>query len=614
MRKSSSFIRHTLLSFKLWTRAYTGAWIATLILFLAFDILWCSLTTFRALSFVQTWLFALAAAFVFSLPSAVVPRRKWVQLIVWLLLSLLFVANFIYFRTYFTAIPASSYLLAGNLADFTASITDSVGATDFILPLFSVIAYLILRKIPSTKVSLKWYGASTGVSLLIAVISSLPYGGVVRHTEYLTQQCYYTNCPPVVYSPFGKIVSDIWRNHETLKPEQLSFVTNWLDQHSSRLTTDSIQMPVRRNVVFIFLESFESWPVGLNIEGKEITPTLNLLLKDSTTFYAPNVVTQVGNGRSIDSQLLNLTGLMPMQNEVYAMSHADNMYPSLIKALKQNKPGLRSYLMSGDKATVWNQARVAQAFGIDTIIDASGWEITEKIGNPPKLSDRALFTQLVEKCRNGEIIPDGEPFFMQVVAYSSHNPFDIPQQYRVLNLKKEYPPKFREYLEAISYVDSSLKTFLDYMASRPDYHNTSIVIVGDHEGLAYYRDAMVKNPATAGMVSPAQLTPLIVVNSPKPGRFNGVMGQVDTYSTLLDILGLGNYEWQGLGWSVLKPEFPGAAVDANGNLAGNSDIEEGIKGNLLKAPAVSDLILKFDLFRLGFQSSQQEPHSPVQAE
>lgn len=36
--------------------------------------------------------------------------------------AVLLVANLMYFRTYYTAIPLSSYALSGNLADFTGSV------------------------------------------------------------------------------------------------------------------------------------------------------------------------------------------------------------------------------------------------------------------------------------------------------------------------------------------------------------------------------------------------------------------------------------------------------------------------------------------------------------
>ena len=49
------------------------------------------------------------------------------------------------------------------------------------------------------------------------------------------------------------------------------------------------------------------------------------------------------------------------------------------------------------------------------------------------------------------------------------------------------------------------------------------------------------------IISPERFTPLIVLNSPVHLRYEKVMGQVDLYPTLLDLLGADDYPWRGLG-------------------------------------------------------------------
>lgn len=585
---------------RLWSEQFTIAWIVSLLTFLVFDIYWCSITTFRSLGFVQTYLFALLGATVFTLPVIVFPKRAWIQFTVWILLDILFTANIMYFRTYFTAIPASSYLLAGNLSDFKTSVTDSLRLSDSILFIISLIGYFLIRNRRYGKKSVWQYLSTLGSLAAISALASLPYKGPVNHTKYLVQQCYFTNCPPVIYTVFGKLAADILTSSDSLTGGGKKLIISWLLDHKNTLQpSDAIkECPIRRNIVFVFLESFESWPIEKSIEGQEITPNINRWLKDSTTFFAPNVVTQVGNGRSIDSQLLNLAGMLPMQNEVYAMTHSDNRYFTIPKALKELEPQTRSYILTGDKATTWNQVRVAKAFGIDTLLDVSHWKITDKIGNPPKLSDEALFSQIADKCRNGEIFPVGEPAFMQIICYSSHNPFAIPENKRHITLKGEYPEKFAEYIHAVNYVDCSLAILVEYLKSRPDWQNTSVVVIGDHEGLAVYRDKMLGHSFSKELVDPLQHTPLLIINSPVGGRFDGTMGQVDVYSTLLDIMGLHDYSWQGMGMSVLDNDFYSAAVDPKGNLIADdrSKLTESRIKKLSEARKVSDIIIKFDLF------------------
>lgn len=585
----------------LWNRQFTIAWTVSFIIFILFDIQWCALTTFRSMSFIPTYLFALTAATLFTLPTVLAPKQKWIQLTVWLLLSILLIINIMYFRTYFTAIPASSYLLAGNLNDFRSSVTDSLRISDSLLILVSVAGYIILKlsRQKCRKAKILPYGVTLGCIALISAISTIPYNGMIRHIRFLTQQCYYTNCPPVIYTVFGKIASDISATKEKISPEDKALVDRILSQNSNIQADITAVYPARNRLIFIFLESIESWPLEKVVEGQEITPNINRYIADSTTFYARNVVTQVGNGRSIDAQLLNLTGLYPMQNEVYAMTRSNNTYPSLIKALKERDPQTRAYLLTGDKATVWNQVRVASAFGIDTLLDAAHWKITDKIGNPPKLSDDALFSQIIDKCKSGEIMPVGEPAFLQIIAYSSHNPFIIPENKRHISINGKYPEKFADYITAVNYVDNSLSDFINYLQERPDWDSTMVVIIGDHEGLAVYRDKMLEDKVTGSMTDPAQHTPFIILNAPCPGKFIGEMGQVDVYSTLLDMLNLNGYSWHGLGCSVLNGSHHSAAVDSRGNIIASEpdSITSAQKEWLITARKASDIILKFDMLK-----------------
>ena len=567
-----------------------AAWVVSALIFLTFDILWCSLTTFRSLGFAPTWLFALLGATVVSLPSALAPRRTWVQAAVWLIIIGFMTANMMYYRTYFTAIPAASYLMAGNLADFKGSVTDSLAWTDIILPLEVLAGWMWLRRRQCTpRQPLRLWGAALAATGVGAFVSSLPYGGPAAHIRKLSQECYYANCPPVVYTLAAPPVVELMTASEPLTDSQRLEVDRWLAEHaalSGRPDSASVSIAPGRSLVYIFLESLETWPVGLEIEGQRVTPFIDSLLADSTTTYIPKLVTQVGAGRSIDAQLMLLAGMLPMERDVAAMSRPENIYFTLPKAMKESGPA-RSYLLTGDKASVWNQARVARSFGIDTLVDASSWKMTEKIGNPPKLADGALFSQIVDCMRRGEIMPEGERAYVQIVGYSGHNPWKIPEEQRRLRLTGKYPDKFADYITAMNYVDGALEPLVKYLRSRPDADSITIVITGDHEGLASYRDAMTADAVTGAIVDSVEHTPLIVVNSPRPGVLDAEAGQVDAYTTVLDLMGLGGYRWRGMGLSLLSEAHPGEAVRRDGT--GSSD------PHLLAARHVSDLIIRHNM-------------------
>ena len=64
------------------------------------------------------------------------------------------------------------------------------------------------------------------------------------------------------------------------------------------------------------LESFLSAPIGLTVDGKEITPFLNSLKEDSTVYYNAHVTPNITMGESGDGQFIFMTGLLPLRDKL----------------------------------------------------------------------------------------------------------------------------------------------------------------------------------------------------------------------------------------------------------------------------------------------------------
>ena len=91
--------------------------------FLLFDFFWCIQTTFRAFSYPETYINALTISLILLFPY-ILTRRDWSFFPIVFILNLLLIANLMYNRTYNSAIPLNSYLIADNLTDFIPSIID----------------------------------------------------------------------------------------------------------------------------------------------------------------------------------------------------------------------------------------------------------------------------------------------------------------------------------------------------------------------------------------------------------------------------------------------------------------------------------------------------------
>lgn len=579
---------------QLWDKTAIIFAVGIFLTFVAFDVIWCMDTTFASFSFFETYatkiIATLALAGVYALT-----RCRWAQIVVMALLDVLLVANLMYFRTYYSAIPASSYLEAGNLADFKASVTDSLRWADIVLPLITIATAVMAFRYKTTKrqpltAVLKWWAAPlAGFALLLTGVN-LCKGGFHKSLRSVRQSAYLCSADAPIFSVFGCIWYDITDAAEPITPEKQAEIERWLASQPKHQPADSVTEK-RSNLLIVFAESLESWVLEKKVDGKEITPCLNRLLKEKSTLYAPNVLTQVKGGRSIDAQLMICSGLLPLMSGTYSSLYYDNTFYTLQKAMRGLKHS-RSYLLTIDKVSTWNQGAVARSFGTDTIISYHDFKMTEAFGTHKRIGDASFFQQCREKIERGEVWKPGESAYMQFVTYSGHAPFKLPDHLRTITFPASIPEKVADYMTTAHYTDKAIGDFVAYLKTLPQYKETIVVIVGDHEGLASYRQELVGNPACRGLVSDKQLTPFIVLNSPVGMRYDKFMGQIDIYPTLLNLMQLDAYRWHGLGQSILDPRKQGVAVGSVMNVEGTGSDKEVER--LKEAHTVSDYMLRYD--------------------
>jgi lipoteichoic acid synthase len=561
--------------------------------FLIFDLIWSAQTTFSSLSMFNLYVNTFFVVLLLLLPYLVC-RSRAVESVVLVALDLLLISNLMYSRTYNSLIPLASYAAAGNLSDFTASVVDSMRWIDLLFPLSTL---LTIVKVVKTKATApiawgrrwKQYGITTAVSFALVLAFILPKGGLKQSFQHMQNANYYT-CTAPVFTVFGNMLYDAMEEQAPYTHAMQARIDRWkASQPHYKALPDTIGR--RTSLVVILCESLESWVINRKIEGKEITPNLNAAIAEKSTLYAPYVLTQVKGGRSIDCQLMLNAGLLPIQNGCYAMTNLSTKYYSLTKAMHQQNHS-RSYLLSVDKPVTWNQQMVARAFGIDSLVMRDCWVNDEKVGSRKKLGDASFMRQAVKKMKQGQLWPVGQNVYMQFVTYSGHNPFVLPDKLKRIHLKGNYPTKMADYIYMANYTDYALGELLTYLKSRPDYKNMMIVITGDHEGLAADRADILKSKVAQGIVSPKQFTPFIVVNAPIGLHYEKVMGQIDMYPTVLNLMHLDNYAWKGLGQSILDPRKYPVAVGSNMNVEGKAPAKE--VNRLKEAFYVSDLMIRYN--------------------
>lgn len=523
-------------------------WFATLLIFFWFDLQWCFILGFRAMTaYISFYLFLPLAATVFSLPAAL-SRRNWPQAVTLLLIAALHEANLLYCRTYFVQIPIESYTLVGNLSGFWGAVWYALRWSDLLFVAIIVSAWL-LTKHNAKKLPFANYLLLLVAFAMPALASVQMRGGFKQRFDAMTSQVLDQNLVGPVYTIFASLIYEATQLDTEATTEDIKLVNQWFETHDS--VTDCYSSPERADslqpssLVLLICESLESWPIGLSLEGKEITPFINSLLADSTALYFPNVKTEVGDGRSIDGQLLYLTGQYPLTRGVFSTRYAQNPYRALPHELAKN--GFKSYMMTCDFISTWNQGTIAQSFGYDSLLTAEN--LCQ--GKIDVMHDGDFFTAVVKRLSSGEIWPDGENALATFITHSGHAPFDNPESVDHLGLKDDYPKTLRDYLTVTNYMDRQLHILFDYLRQRKDWSHMAIVITGDHEGLASWRADIA---AKCKFVDSRQHTPLLILNAPRQGVDSTEISQADVYAALLETMGLyDKASWRGMGYPPIFP-------------------------------------------------------------
>lgn len=569
--------------------------------FLYFDLLWALDTTFSGFQFPIGYVNKLIFTLILVLP-VFLWRSKWYIGIINIVLDLWLIANLMYFRTYFTVIPAASYGLVGNLADFQDSVWESLRWGDIVFPLLTVALLLSLhrthirRAIANARHLLRSTLVILGASVAVSAVYILCKGGYKK--AYADLMYDYSTCGATVYTIPGAMSYEWIKGKVELTPAIEARITEWLDRRPGRDYVPPRRVSVPQNCIVLLLESFESWPIGATVEGQELTPNLNRLLAEDHTFFAPNVQTQVKGARSIDAQLILHTGLLPVSYGAYSYRFIHNEYPSIDKAWRARYgDSARAMSFTVDKRTVWNVVTVAQDFGYE-LYDKPFWVLDEKTGPRNRLGDSSFLRQAADRIADDSFWrPDGHTF-LQCVTYSGHTPFIIPEESKRLHFSSTIPERLRNFMQVTEYTDRAIGEFVTRLRANPKFANTMIVILGDHEGLGADRPLYRRDPIAGSVIDDGWHTPLIVLNSPVSGRYEGTVGQIDLYPTLIDLLGLDSYSWRGIGRSILDPDRLRVAVHPHAAPLGEDlgRLSDDPLRHLRESYDISDLIISTNYF------------------
>jgi phosphoglycerol transferase MdoB-like AlkP superfamily enzyme len=357
------------------------------------------------------------------------------------------------------------------------------------------------------------------------------------------------------------------------------------------------------NVVFVHMESMESFLMDLEFNGEEVTPTINKLASEGMFFE--NFYPQVSSGTSSDSEFTLLTSLLPVSSGIVFTSYYDRNYITIPKLLA-NK-GYYTFSMHGNYASMWNREKVHPNLGYQEMYFRESFEIPDKdsadyinLG----ISDSAFFKQVIPKLENIE--KNNTNYMGTIITLSNHSPFTFLDKYGEFDLSTTITNEdgttssvdylsdtaVGKYIKSAHYADKSLGEFIDYINNSDYFNNTVFVFYGDHDAKLSRSEVNTlynMNYATGELYTEEDSeyydynsyehdlnknTPLIIwtknktIRSKLSGTVSYVMGMYDVMPTIGNMLGIKNE--YAIGHDIFNIKNNNIVIFPNGNFLTNS--------------------------------------------
>ena len=420
-------------------------------------------------------------------------RRMRYYYITTFLMVLICVVNSMYYNYYASFVSVSLLATSVFVKDVGDAVTEfAVKATDWIYIWIFFGLYFVNKKKNNefrvSKANFIKYMVAFGIMLSIG-FSLPPYNSWSRFVKLWNRVVVVDSWGPYVYQ-----LDDIF---QSLKPtfdtmfghdEALKETNDYYESIDNKQNVNNYTGIFEgKNVIAIHAESLQAFTIGLEFNGKEVTPNINKLINKS--MYFSNFYAQVGVGTSSDTEFTYATSLLPSNNGTVFVNYYNDKFVTIQNLLKDK--GYYVFSMHGNVGDFWNREAMHTNMGYDKFYSKSSFEIDEEYGLG--LSDKSFFRQVVPMIKEIDESIDG-PYYGTLITLTNHTPWKDADKYSELDLSmsvevdgetviKEYlnDTSMGRYLQSVHYMDSAIGSFIEEMDTNGLLDNTVIVIYGDHD-------------------------------------------------------------------------------------------------------------------------------------
>ncbi|MGT2910725.1 LTA synthase family protein [Streptococcus cameli] len=320
-----------------------------------------------------------------------------------------------------------------------------------------------------------------------------------------------------------------------------------------------------RNVIYLHLESLQQFIIDYKLmvdeTEYEVTPFLNSLYHSKETFAFSNFFHQVKAGKTSDSETLIENSLFGLNQGSFMVQYGGSNTQQAAPHILAQNGGYSSAVFHGNAGSFWNRNNTYKQWGYNYFFDQSYFSTPTKDNSfQYGLNDKVMFADAIPYLERMQ-----QPFYTKFITVSNHYPYTTSLSGDEVGfpLAKTDDETINGYFATANYLDTSIKSFFDYLKATGLYENSIIVLYGDHYGISNSR-----NPDLAPLLGKdsetwtdydnamLQRVPyMIVVPGMNKGHIvNTYGGEVDALPTLEHLLGIESKQFLQVGQDLLSPD------------------------------------------------------------
>lgn len=489
---------------------------------------------------ILVWPFFASFIFMFL---GVITGKRMISICIFFCYIIFIEANLIYLRTFDSWIPLGSYSEVFNIFDFLDAVIYNIKIQDLLIISSTIILIVIVNRLKFKKIQ---FHISAWVNFLVLIILGIVTVAILNSPTSIKGQITINskqhNSHPMsaAYFSIPVVLAYDYLQIEQITPGSIKIAKAAL---SHRLEKDSIQSDFK-NLIFIFMESLESWALKAKVGEKEVAPVLNHLINDKNNLCCTDIISETGSGRSIDAQLITLCGLLPPKDEIFCFKYTGTEYPSIYHAFKQTS-NFAVHYYSTDLPSTYNMEKFHSKLGIDSTHFFSSRKI-----NRTRIQDADLIDKVIADIENNNLWHKDKSNVFQILTYSCHTPYKTFSE-ADMPIKEKLPKNANNYLKLVHYTDSAVGIFMNYLSKKADFDKTLVVIASDHPTFSIWERKYIAEIFPDANKSHI---PVIIVNGNKSQNYSlseRCHYQSDIYPTLILLLNLYDYNWHGVGYPLM---------------------------------------------------------------